>query len=799
MVSRQQNKLWLWQQLRLTVVLLILLVQSANGGEQPVRQSKSIDTVPRHRLVTNQEFFSLLDLHAPQFQRIRSQLLKADSTQALSLLADYFKNRTQPRFFFRQTEFAARLKEFISLYPDEVRYLKLATEHFQKTYGADVDWRQPGKDLLGREHTPNTVRFLARQWHAEHITLTYFIERDRAYLDFLMNHVLDFLSDYEAGRAESGANDVFERFYGGHRARNWLSMHNMLLASDDYTTEDQITLVKAFLLHGARFIDVSKKFNWGNHQLVGLVALYELTTMYPEFPVMQEWNKTATAVLLEHLEKEIPPDGFQIERASHYFKLDIMNYFRVYQLSALNNIPLPKLFHERFRKMFDAIVAVAMPNKLMPVLQDAQARYQPQSNNMAELPEPQENQYMSIGAALFNDPVYKYFGDETLPPSLYWFFDRNAAARYASIPARQPTVGSVGLPDTKYYVMRTGWNAGDRYMIIDGGLAENKPDHTHGGVLGLQLYADREMLLPNYHVRYSDPSYKLLKNSLVKNVALVDTFLQGRWWRDNKARTGFGVWTKLPKPTVKHWISGEKYDYFQGSHDGFDTLGVTYTRHILFVKPDYWLVVDDFDATARHSYQQIWQGEFEIDQKNHRVLRQGKEGKFVIAYPEGEDLNIIPQQYGDKSSVWVTATKEGRARMVSILAPVRNDEQIPTLVIKGDGKSEGYRITRTEKSYDSVFFPDGGLVVTRHESGRLQSFLMVEARTLQAGDFTLSVPSPELIAGLEGRCETNGRVTIRSFGKHPQKVLMTGNDANKWFSLRGDEPVEILPSNIRNE
>jgi hypothetical protein len=200
-----------------------------------------------------------------------------------------------------------------------------------------------------------------------------------------MKQVRDFVSDYEAGQTESGANDVFERFYAGHRARNWLAMHHLLLSSPHYSWSDQIFLLKVFLLHGARLIDVCQKFNWGNHQLVGLTAIYEMSVVFPEFPAMREWNRKAGKTIYEHLEKEIPPDGFQCERASHYFKLDILNYFRVYRLSLLNGIELSPIFNERFKAMFDALVAVAMPNRTVPVLQDGQARYQPSSYDLAQL------------------------------------------------------------------------------------------------------------------------------------------------------------------------------------------------------------------------------------------------------------------------------------------------------------------------------------------------------------------------------------------------------------------------------
>ena len=170
-----------------------------------------------------------------------------------------------------------------------------------------------------------------------------------------MNQIKDFVSDFENGKVETGRNDVFERFYAGHRTRNWLFMHQVLLGSDDYNWQDQIMMIKVFILHGAKLYDVCKEFNWGNHQLHGLAGLYEMSIMFPEISVMNFWNTEAKRVILEHIEKEIKPDGFQFERASHYFKLDIINYFRVYQISKINNIELPAIYLNRFNEMFEAI------------------------------------------------------------------------------------------------------------------------------------------------------------------------------------------------------------------------------------------------------------------------------------------------------------------------------------------------------------------------------------------------------------------------------------------------------------
>jgi hypothetical protein len=163
--------------------------------------------------------------------------------------------------------------------------------------------------------------------------------------------------------------------------------------------------------------------------------------------------------------------------------------------------------------------------------------------------------------------------------------------------------------------MRSGWNSDDRYLIIDGGLAKDKPDHTHGGILGLIAYGYGTTLLPNYRVRYADSSYPTMKNSLAKNVVIVDGILQGRGWIPNAARTGFGKWNYLPKPSTSAWMTGDVYDIYSGTHDGFDTIGLGYSRTVVFVKPFFWIVLDQFSGEGSHTYEQIWQGDYTIDSR----------------------------------------------------------------------------------------------------------------------------------------------------------------------------------------
>lgn len=725
------------------------------------QQAQMVDTVPRDRLVSDRQFFELLDRNAYALATALQHLTTADTAMALQAVAGYFMRRSEPRYFFASDEVPGRLQTFVETFPAETREMQRQVDDFVQTYGRDVEWQTPGHDLLGRPHTANTIRFLARQALAVPTALLAVNAPESSYLDHLLAQAKDFVADYEAGKTESGANDVFERYYAGHRTRNWLFAHQLLLAHPYYDWRDQVFMLKTFLLHGARLFDACKKFHYGNHQLHGLEGLFEITLMFPEFPVMRYWHQVALSRILEHLEKEIKPDGFQFERASHYFKLDIMNYFRVYQLARLNGLELPPMFHERFRRMFDAIVALAKPDRTLPVLHDAQAAYATQqvagrpvaSNDAAELTDLREAFFMSLGATLFREPVYKYFGEPQLPAGLYWFLPADAGDRYAALAATPPRIGSVALEDSKYYVMRSGWSQDDLYLIIDGGLAQHKPDHTHGQVLGVIAYAFGQDVLPNYRVRYSEPSYRTLKNSLAKNVALADGMLQGRGWIDNKARTGFGRWRVLPQPVVHNWLAGDAVDYFRGSHDGFQSIGVEYTRSVFFFKPDFWLVIDEFSGEGTHDFEQIWQGDFQVDGVANRAISRTGEVELLVAQADPSVMEITTHEFFAKRSVHFKREGLSGCVFATLIQPGKSGGQAAT--IRRFQRPEFQQVVIAhDRGQDHIYFcgdrelslaeikSDAELVALRYDKDTLRAVLLHGGSRLQVAGLSVRTPTP---------------------------------------------------------
>ena len=750
--------------------------------------------IPHNRLVNNKELFNLLDFTNSGLEDVKFALNSGDTLESLRLFAEYLKYRSSPNYFFNPMNVPKRVTEFRKLYPEDEKRIQKDANEFIATYSSDVDWELPGKDLLGRDHTANTIRYLARQAKAVDIALSYYFkEENKQYLNFLKEQVNDFIKDYESGETESGRNDVFERFYAGHRIRNWLFMHHLLLGSSNYQWQDHIFLIRVFLLHGVRLYDFCKKFHWGNHQLHGLAGLYEMTMMYPEFPIMRFWNLEALRVIMEHIESEIKADGFQFERASHYFKLDIMNYFRIYQTSKLNGINLPQLFYHRFHKMFDAIVMLATPLRTLPVLQDAQAVYNYQqvnfdkgkqeisTNDAAELSDPDEKMFMSLGAALFRNSTYKFFGTTAFPADFYWFFNENVPSEYSQMKITIPEDSSAALKESHYYVMRSGRGINELYLIIDGGLAKYKPDHTHGGVLGLIVYAYGEDILPNYRVQYSDPSYRTMKNSLVKNVALADYVLQGQEWISNHARTGFGIWKNLPKPKVHDWIPGEKFDYFSGEHNGFDSIGVHYTRSIIFFKPFCWIIVDRFQGEQLHAYQQIWQGCYTIDDQYNKAISLGQTAKLFILQADPARMEVANRiNFGTKSTIFEKRGYKDYSFLTLLYPTSVNSKIIPEIRLfeRGDYK----QVVVSANEYKHVLYfkkqqeisldeidTDAEMVAASYKSNVLYAILLHKGSRLKISSLSVKLESP---ATVELQLSDNKRWNINFLKGGTQKALI---------------------------
>jgi hypothetical protein len=140
------------------------------------------------------------------------------------------------------------------------------------------------------------------------------------------------------------------------------------------------------------------------------------------------------------------------------------------------------------------------------------------------------------------------------------------------------------LRDTGYYVSRSG--RGD-HLVIDGGVhGYLNGGHAHADALSLTLTVAGVPLLvdPGTGVYTVDQALRdRLRSSQMHNTLVVDG-------RSQSIAKGPFSWTTMAKSRVRRWKTHKAFDYFEGTHDGYDP--IEHRRHVLTLPGDLMVVAD---------------------------------------------------------------------------------------------------------------------------------------------------------------------------------------------------------------
>jgi hypothetical protein len=198
--------------------------------------------------------------------------------------------------------------------------------------------------------------------------------------------------------------------------------------------------------------------NWLTMEADGLM---HVGVLFPEFKESADWRKTASDRLFTELDRQVYPDGAQIELSTGYHQVSLTNFVKAWEIARLNDVPMPEGYIPKLEKMYDYDLAVSMPDGTMPGLNDG-----------------------SRGS--IRGYLRQGFG----------FFPKRADFQWMATSGKQgekPKLGSVALPFAGQLIMRTGWEPNDLYLLMDAGPFGY--GHQHEDALSIVIYANGR-----YHV-----------------------------------------------------------------------------------------------------------------------------------------------------------------------------------------------------------------------------------------------------------------------------------------------------------
>ena len=353
---------------------------------------------------------------------------------------------------------------------------------------------------------------------------------------------------------------------------------------------------------------------------VSALALFYVGTLFPDLPESIRWRDLAARTLIAECERQVHGDGVHFEQSTcfQFYAIDI--YLQFLLLSAKNGLDVPPLVAERLQRMLEFVLAIRTPSGTIPSIGDSDGGtllpLVPRS-----ITDPRGR--FAVAAALFNRSDFAWAA-EGPAPELLWLMGLDGLGRFSALrPAPPTSAPSRAFPSGGYAVMRTDWERDAHQMIVDVGPigCPVSSAHGHADLLSLQcsVFGEPAIVDPGTHC-YGDSRWSdFFRSTAAHSTIVVDGASQA------EPAGSFG-WQRQPRVRLREWHSTATVDFLDAEHDGYASLPrpVGHRRRVIFIKPLYWIVVDDLSGTGRHEIDLTFQfGNVNVALGSHPWARVG--------------------------------------------------------------------------------------------------------------------------------------------------------------------------------
>ena len=442
----------------------------------------------------------------------------------------------------------------------------------------------------------------------------YWLTGDEKYAETFIDHLISWMHQNPPKRGINWASSLEVAF----RSISWLWAFHFFKDSQSFTPSLLLRWLKCLYINGRHLETYLSTYFSPNTHLTGeALGLFYLGTLLPELDLAAQWREAGRRILIEQLSRHVRSDGTYFEQSSYYhrYTTDIYSHFLI--LSRINSganssleedaddeledgdrVRLPDLeISEKLSLLFDHLMYIQSPDGTTPFFGDDDG------GRLMTLDQRAANDFratLSTGAVLFGRGDYKYVSREPAEETL-WLLGPDALLVLDQLQSQKPTNQSMAFPAGGYFVMRDGWTASANYLLFDcGPHGQDNCGHAHADVLAFELSANGRPLLVDpstYTYTASKDLRNWFRSSLAHNTLTVDG-------ESSSVPDGPFSWKSIARAELTDWISRDRFDYVNGTHDGYLRLAspVTHARSILFVKNDYWIVRDRVASSAEHLY-----------------------------------------------------------------------------------------------------------------------------------------------------------------------------------------------------
>jgi hypothetical protein len=498
---------------------------------------------------------------------------------------------------------------------------------------------------------------LNRHQHFFTLGLAYLGTGDERFAKTFARHLKTWMEQNPPGMGINWSSSLEVAF----RAMSWIWAFHFFKDSEHFTPELFREACVYLYLHGRHIERYLSKYYSPNTHLTGEgLGLYYLGTQLPFFKRSKEWRRLGENILISEAEKQICADGVYFEQSTWYQKYTVDFYTQFLILRSLQPdakiAPPIEEVRSRVQSALDFLMHITMPDGRTPLIGDDDGgRVLPLTTDKPD----DFRGSLATASVIFERTDYKFVGGR-VNEQLLWLLGTEGVETYTRSCETEPRSGSNAFPNGGYFVMRDGWTDVDNYLIVDcGDVGSLSGGHGHADALSIELAIQgRTLLVDSGTYTYSEsPELRdYFRTTNAHNTLVVDRL------SSSEPGHAFG-WESKANGNVARWITTDRFDFFEGSHDGYERLKspATHKRSILFLKNDYTIMRDEIETANGHEYSLNFHYAENIEprvdgsgkwigDKDHRIFTFGDNGRWEqreswISNNHGSKINAPFMRY----------------------------------------------------------------------------------------------------------------------------------------------------------
>jgi hypothetical protein len=588
-------------------------------------------------------------------------------------------------------------------------------------FGAAVDWHfepisgkhSPQKhwkqfDELDTSETGDKkiIWELNRHQHFFDLGVAYWLTGDERYAETFALHLDGWMQQNPPG---IGVN-WFSSLEVAFRSISWIWAFQFFKESENFTPALFQKALKFLFLHGRHLEKYPSTYYSPNTHLTGeALGLYYLGTQLPFFERAAHWRKLGEEILFAELDRLILEDGVYFEQSSWYarYTADFYTHFLILKtFNADETSPeLQEKIEVKLQSLLDFLMYITRPDGTTPLIGDDDGgRSLPRGNSKTD----DFRSTLSAGAVLFERGDYKYVAGDIKEETL-WLLGFQGIQSFRTLYAQAPENKSFKFEAGGYFMMRDGWLDTDDYLLIDcGTLGGLSGGHAHADTLAIDLTAGGRTILvdPGTYTYHETKELRdHFRTSDAHNTLTINE-------KSSSEPGGKFNWKTKADARLDQWISQPRFDFFEGSHDGYLRLKdspAIHTRSVLFLKNDYWIMRDYVETAGEHDYKL----NFQFARTTDPSIEQAQNGGLCVNETPENEVGLRLFTFGDngdwqRRNGWVSNNYGNRsnAPLLRFVSSGRGSQEFFTFMLPTEVGLSSPEVFETEVSGGRAFVID---------------------------------------------------------------------------------------------